>query len=149
MGRWDLPTQVKNRNYPKDGIVELQEAVEKQASLAIAYADALRAGTAEFSVVEYNKYLSCLASGLVTFAPQGRSGAIEKMSFEDFMRCYNNGEMPSSTNFKTSGVYGRQVITIAGPLMEMLVYKFIHIVRPLAVIFRQSIGIRPSKKGTH
>jgi hypothetical protein len=147
MGRWDLPTQVKAGNYPREGIVQMQDAVEKQAPWGIAYADAIKAGNAEFTVGEYNKFSSLLAAALVSFAPQGRSRAIETMPYNTFMKYYEAGEMPSSRNFKTSFIYGRQVITIGGTLVKVLVDKFINILRPAAVAFRLSNGIRQKRTG--
>jgi hypothetical protein len=146
-GRWDLPTQVSRGNYPRHGIVQMQHAVEQQASSGIAYADAVKDGNANFTVYEYNKYSSLLAAALVSFSPQGRSRAIESMPFSTFMKFYEAGEMPSSTNFKTSWVYGRQVITIGGPLVKLLVDKYVQILRPAAVTYRLSIGIHPKRTG--
>lgn len=147
MGRWDLPTQVKSKNYPSDGIIQMQEAVEQMAPSAIAYADAVHDGTADFTVGDSNKYHSLLAAALMSFGPQGRSRALQMMPYATFMKFYEAGEMPSSTNFKTSSVYGRQVITIGDPLVKKLIDKYIMIIRPAVVAFRLSKGIKQKKTG--
>lgn len=147
MGRWDLPTQVKRKNYPRRGIIDMQEAVEQQAPLGLAYADAVYAGDANFNIYEYNKFCNLMAAAFVSFSPQGRSRAIEAIPYTTFMTYYESGEMPSSTHFKTSFKYGRQVITVGSPLVKMIVDKFISILRPAAVAYRLSIGIRPKRTG--
>ena len=70
------------------------------------------------------------------------------MPYTAFMKYYEAGEMPSSRHFKTSFAYGRQVITIGGALVKVLVDKFIKILRPAAVAFRLSNGIRQKRTGS-
>lgn len=125
----------------------MQEAVQEQASLGFAYADSVEAGDANFNIYEYNKFSNLMAAAFVSFSPQGRSRAIETMPFTTFMTYYESGEMPSSMAFKTSFKYGRQVITIGSPLVKMIVDKYVTILRPAAVAYRLSIGIRPKRIG--
>ena len=73
MDRCDPPIQRERGNYPRDGIRQLQEAIDQQSSIGISYAEALQAGNDVFKVCEYNRYRGLLAAAIMSFAPQGRS----------------------------------------------------------------------------
>ena len=145
-GTYDLPTQVMKGTYPKDGLITMHAAIEKHGPAMLQYAKDVQSGRKDFKPAEYNRYLAYMVSALYCW-PQGRSRAIERLTYKEFMKAFTNGEMPTSRHFKTSWGYGRQVVTVTGDLLTNVLRLYINILRKKCEEYRESFPIRSYRKG--
>ena len=146
LGTWDLPTQIANRTYPEDGLISMHRAIQKHGPAMLQYAQDVGRGNIEFKVRDYNRFLAFLASALYCW-PQGRSRALERLTYAEFMKAYTNGEMPTSRLFNTSWGYGRQVVTFAGGILNRVLHVYITILRKKCQEFREELNICGYRRG--
>ena len=145
-GTYDLPTQISKGTYPKEGLLTMHRAIDKHGPSMIQYARDVQSGKQQFKPSQYNKYLAFLVSAMYCW-PQGRSRAIERITYTQFMKAFTNGEMPTSRHFKTSWGYGRQVVTVSGEILTTVLRLYITILRKHCQIYRESKQISPYGRG--
>ena len=143
LGLDNVETNIKLGQYPVNGVIQLQDGVLKDVKERLFWADALHSGDASFSFPEYNKFTGCLLAAIYSFAVNSRPKALQSMKFRDFLECWEEDRPADSTDFKTSGTYGVQVITIEKGVPTELMTAYIDIVRPAAVghLLRRKVHI--------
>jgi hypothetical protein len=125
----------------------MHKAIEKHGPAMIQYARDVQSGKQQFRPRDYNKYLAFLVSALYCW-PQGRSRAIERITYKEFMNAFTNGEMPTSRHFKTSWGYGRQVVTVSGEILTTVLRLYVTILRKQCQTYRESLGIHSYRRGS-
>jgi hypothetical protein len=131
--RETIQKRVKSRTWPSKGVVQLLVAVETATPEQLTWANDIALGTVRFSWRRYNMYLGCLLGAVFTGAPQGRGQGVEKMTYKQFIRFLDNGDMPHTDKLKSALTYGHQVITLSEGPCEDLLRAYVDIVRPAGV----------------
>lgn len=154
LGANDITKLIKKGMWPKHGMPQLRDLVNKYGKKALHYAVQVQKGKEGISSKPVNFYLGVMGASFYTDNPNGRPRAIEVLSLAKFIaqwsRDPNSYSQAVSNDFKTREIYKSQVINVhhnPKTMVHRLVCMYLDVLRPALVKRREQLGIRGYKQG--